>query len=356
MTAWARRSGTGYVSAVSLRDAPTLRWMLLAMAASAAASVARAQDTDPYLGIPIGGGPVAVGATPSGLTSVDAESCGVCHESHYREWQSSVHRTAYTNPVFVAEYGRRHRAFCRRCHAPRAVAASDGIDCAVCHVRDGAILNPTVSGRAPHRSREAPALGQPFACARCHEFEFENQPGELLQRTLTEWTRSPASERGATCQSCHMPGAPGHHRHDAPGSRDPEMLARALSVDARARSGDSQTTLTLRLEVDGAGHAVPTGDMFRRLQIRAWPIERPGDVATAWLRRRFSVDRRGWHETSDTRIPARGRREVVLELGPAREVGWSIDLWLLPQSEADQASIPNREARRTMASGRVLVE
>lgn len=311
---------------------------------------------DRYLGVPLGGGPIDTGAIPVGLSAVDAASCGACHVAQHAEWERSMHRVAYTNPVFQAEFGERRRPFCAQCHAPRPEAAHDGVDCASCHVREGAVLNPTVSGRAPHVSRLAPALAGSLACARCHEFEFEGQPGELLQRTMSEWAASAAGEDGQTCQSCHMPAEGRRHRHDAPGSRDPSMRERALRVDGSARVERGRTRVTLRLSVDRAGHAVPTGDMFRRLEVRAWPEGRPEAAASTWLGRRFRIDRRGWHETLDTRVPQRGERQVDLELERATRVEWSVDLWLLTRSDAVRASLPLDEVRLRLSSGSFDVE
>ena len=126
---------------------------------------ARGQQETP-LEIPVGGGPVIVGAVPEGIDAVDAEACGQCHESAYAQWSRSRHRTAYTDPIFRHELaGVDERAACVGCHAPRVARRDDGVDCATCHVRDGFVLNPSVSGRAPHASRVSRELSRTRACA-----------------------------------------------------------------------------------------------------------------------------------------------------------------------------------------------
>lgn len=318
-----------------------------------------------FLGFPIGGGPVEVGEVPVGITSIEAEACGVCHAEHYAEWANSTHRTAYTNPVFQAEFGRRRRDFCVNCHAPRLAIGEtgfqDGIDCATCHVRDGAILNPVVSGDAPHESRAEPILATVDACARCHEFDFEGQRNELLQSTLSEWAASPAGREGRTCQGCHMDRADGderRHRHDWPASRNHGMLERSIQVEGElGELAGERRRVTLRLRVADAGHAVPTGDMFRRLEVRIWPGDAVEAAETEWLRRRFRVDRRGgWHESSDTRVPEHGERIVRATLPGAPHYGWDVHLWLLPRSEAEAAGIPIEEVRTLVTSGTLSVD
>lgn len=327
--------------------------------------VARAQETatDVYLAIPVGGGPVDVGPVPAGIDAVDAASCGACHRPQYREWRRSAHRTSYTNALFQQELGRRQRPFCVRCHAPRP-DVSAGIDCAVCHVRDGAVLNPTVTGRAPHASRVAPEIAGTLACARCHQFEFEAQghetaadapQTELLQRTVDEWMMSAHDD--TPCQGCHMPARGRRSAHDFPGGLDASMLRDAVRVEARAERDGEITRLTLEVSADRAGHAVPTGDIFRRLVVRAWPLGDREREASVTLARRFRIDRGVWRERDDERVPARGTRTVALEIaGAATRVGYAIDLWrTLPQRARRHGWSP-ADVRRRLASGAVRVQ
>lgn len=332
---------------------------IVAVGVAATATVAQGPTPDRYLDIPVGGGPIDVGPVPAGIDAIDARSCAECHAEHYRQWSTSAHRSAFTNAVFESEYRRRPSPFCARCHAPRTndpisnpVTAAAGVDCAACHVRNGAVINATVSGDAPHASAAVPAIARTDACARCHQFEFQNQPGELMQRTVDEWAASPAARRGQPCQHCHMPSEPGGHGHSFPGGRDSELSSRALDVVARARVVAGRTRVTLDLRARAPGHAVPTGDIFRQLEVRAWPAGAPESAARRMLGQSFRIDR-GWHRRSDTRVPPRGRRRVELELPVTRDVHWSIHLWRVRPQDVEEQAFELDEVRHEMATGTV---
>lgn len=306
------------------------------------------------LAIPIGGGPIEVGPVPAGIRSVSAEACGACHEDHYREWAGSAHHTSYTNALFTEEFRHRRLPSCARCHAPRPDPEA-GIDCAVCHVRDGVVLNPRVSGRAPHASRASQEVAHVDACASCHEFDFDGQPGERLQRTVSEHRSS--RHRESSCQSCHLAPRGARHPHDLPGGLDATLLRDAIAVTrASATSSEGTTRVRLALVADAAGHAVPTGDIFRRLVIRAWPEGDPDHAAEITLARRFRVQGGQWHEREDRRVPAAGTRTVTLELpGAPTRVEYAIDLFRAPPERARRLGWADGDVRRRLASGAVDV-
>jgi hypothetical protein len=328
------------------------RAILFAFALALSVATAAAQGLAPFF--PAGGGPIDTGPAPSGLRAIDAASCGECHADHLGEWRSSAHAVSFTNAVFRAEFEHRHLASCSACHAPRGEAA--GIDCAVCHVRDGAVLNPTVSGRAPHASRVAAELGDQRACAPCHEFDFDGQPGDRLQRTVSEWTASPHA--GTACQTCHLPPRAGHRAHDFPGGLDAALLRDAIRVrSASARAENGITRVELELEADRAGHAVPTGDIFRRLEVRVWPAGRPARARSSILARRFRVSGARWEEIADRRVPASGTRDVAIELdGEVDRVEYAIDLWRVPSRRAERERWPVRDVRRRLEAGALEVD
>jgi hypothetical protein len=301
---------------------------------------------DPFLGVPEGGGPIECGPVPEGLRAIDAASCGECHPRHYQEWQRSAHRSSFTNTLFREEFRHRESPFCARCHSPRR-DENAGIDCAACHVRDGAVLAVSVSGRAPHPSRARAELAGPHACARCHQFPFEGQPELLLQAAVDEWMQS--DHRDESCQSCHMPARGGRHAHDFPGGLDRELLDGVIRVDAQAVGREVRFTL----ENIRAGHSVPTGDVFRRIVVRAWPLDdRRAEVRTV-LGRTYRFLRDGTRRPlADTRIPPRGTRHVVLTLArPARRIGWSIELWRTHPGRAREHGWRSSDVSRTLAQG-----
>jgi hypothetical protein len=330
-------SGRRFVVPSAVRRA--LLFACLTLASSPAAG------QDPHLGIPEGGGPIDCGPVPAGIDAIDARSCGECHPQHYREWRRSAHRSSFTNRLFQAEFRHRRAPFCGRCHAPREDETT-GIDCAACHVRDGAVLSPIVSGRAPHASRATPELAGTIACVRCHQFPFEGQPELLLQATIDEWMQSRHND--TSCQSCHLPARGDRHAHDFAGGLDREMIARAITVDAETDGA----TVRLTMRANEAAHAVPTGDVFRRLAVRAWPAGDPGAAVETILGRTFRFGRHGRRPLEDTRIPARGARVVELTLArPARRVAYTIELWRIHPGRARERGWPLEDLRRTLASG-----
>lgn len=284
--------------------------------------------------------PVAHDAAIARDSAHEASACARCHPAQAAAWRGSLHAISASDPIYRAEHEPRADPWCTGCHAP--AGEERGIDCAVCHGEP--IAAAQVSGRARHPSRVDEAMGDERACARCHDFDFPRGPRRPMQDTLDEWRSSPAS-RERTCIDCHDP-------HAAPGRRDEAQLARALDVRATAvRSGaGARVTLTLRSR---AGHAVPTGDLFRRLVVTATS---GGISRSRVLTRRF--DLRDGHrvEASDTRVPPVGVRTVVLDLPRAGErVRWSIELHALAEARARARGLSESAWRSRVADGAVSV-
>lgn len=223
-----------------------------------------------------------------------AARCGACHPAEYTDWQTSRHRMAHSNDIYEAGFVAEPKSFCTNCHsplpeqvaevranlewyqsqsprnrAPGAVErlpeplADEGITCAVCHWRDGVVLATTVSGRAPHETREA-ALRDPAFCASCHQFEMPrvdadgwHTTGELMQATFDEWRAYADAGGRRVCADCHLPDG----AHTFRGAHDVDRLRDAVQV--RRRGG------SLRIVTAGVGHHVPTGDLFRNLTVEA---------------------------------------------------------------------------------------
>lgn len=262
--------------------------------------------------------PARPGAPPSSPAWERAQvnaACEACHEDIAAEWRASRHRAAFTNAPFQASLAREPppvRPFCQGCHAPDAnpllpppaLAASMGVGCVTCHAPQGPVLAaPAAPGdrTAPHAVLRTALLGADDACAGCHEFPFPGRSGQgglAMQRTVTEHL---ATADGRTCQSCHMPLTAGprpHRSHAFPGGHDPEMVRSALAIHAE-RTGP--TRVRLALSPTGATHAVPTGDLFRRLA-----VEVTGDPGAPprlyYLARHFDRDGGRMRETRDDRV------------------------------------------------------
>ncbi|MEM9461237.1 MAG: multiheme c-type cytochrome [Myxococcota bacterium] len=206
--------------------------------------------------------------------------CVECHPMQAQQWVESGHAKAFTAPTVQRAFEQEPRAFCRGCHAPEAdprrttpaEAAAVGVACVSCHVVDGEILAGTEPSSdapaSPHAVRRDPAFTTARACARCHEFGFTDvharRRPELMQSTVSEHRRSPYAD--VSCAQCHMPRVDGHRDHSFTASRDPELLRRAVRVEAQRPSA---CTLELSLTPVGVGHAFPTGDLMRRIEVRA---------------------------------------------------------------------------------------
>lgn len=206
--------------------------------------------------------------------------CVGCHEAIAREWEGSLHRVSGIDEPYVHAYEREPLRFCRKCHvpearpdrAPSAWAEATGVGCVTCHVTQaGGVLAAPGEGKAPHAVVRSAAFAGPEACGSCHAFGFpdaalRDEP-TAMQATISEHADSWA--RDYACADCHMPwvedASGGHRSHVFAASRDPAMLARAVGASARRASA---TEVEVTLTPGAAGHAFPTGDLFRRLEVR----------------------------------------------------------------------------------------
>ncbi len=190
-----------------------------------------------------------------------------------------------------------------------------------------------------------------------------------MQSTVEEHAASP--ERDQSCASCHMPRRSGDRPHLDHGFRvqgDPALLRSAVRAEAR-REGDR--VIDLSLAARGAGHAVPTGDMFRRLEVHATAGDGPDAIrATPVVLSRelvFEMTERGprRRQLDDRRLPASGaprearlvfprsveglpiRWEVVYHrMGPREAALFGVDL----DGEAVQPASPPLSRRGTGGS------
>src|SRR5258708_9562446 len=179
--------------------------------------------------------PIPFQQTPRNLKSIRAEDCATCHAEIYNEWKASTHAHALSDLQFKAEMSKSPQTnwLCLNCHTPLRnqvpeyaesvnnksakqpvmvknpandpVLRAEAVTCAVCHVRDGAIIGPTGSKLAPHPVKRDPEMLQ-ASCGQCHQATADY--GETLICTFDtyqEWKASPYAAKGQTCSSCHMP-------------------------------------------------------------------------------------------------------------------------------------------------------
>ena len=300
--------------------------------------------------------PLGVGGPVEGLADLSAATCGTCHRAIYEEWRVSTHAHAWVDPQFQAEITKSgNRWLCLNCHTPllvqhdtwpigltdgdveRPVLVSnpgfqdalreEGITCASCHVRDGAIVGPGLGGEAPHPVVVDTSLRGPEPCLRCHQ-AVATYPGKsfvCVFETGDEWEAGPYPAEGKACSDCHMPaverpaaaGGPVRtvRRHWWRGAGIPKVAGvhppreanpPGLGLAAEQRDG------MLRVVASNAraGHALPSGDPERWIVVRAVFEAGGTPVGAPWETRFGQVW--SWHPVperrSDNRLLPREER------------------------------------------------
>jgi hypothetical protein len=183
------------------------------------------------------------------------------------------HAIAGASPLYAlasADAGR--HPWCDTCHRPDG----DGIGCGTCHGDD------------------------PRSCADCHQFDLptalDGPPsGVAGQDTVAEWASSAYAD--TPCTSCHDP-------HDPRGGHDPDRVRAAIRATAVSVPGGVE----YEIAAVGVGHALPTGDPFRRLVLEVCAdLECRRVLGRAVFQRRIADDDpvHRWGVAEDTRIPPR---------------------------------------------------
>jgi len=231
-------------------------------------------------------------------SSLEPESCGLCHEQQYKNWQTTFHANAMGPGVLgqvidMVDSGDHAQAqLCWSCHTPLAEQQNNlkqnnawqanalfseklqhsGLVCAGCHVREHKRFGPPHrdtpdivgdinNGDQPHNGFTATTSFEKSAfCSNCHQFKKNGFAlnGKLLENTYNEWQASRYAKENTHCQSCHMPD----RRHIWRGIHDPEMTKRAVTieVDAPTKQYKLGELYKARITITntGAGHYFPT--------------------------------------------------------------------------------------------------
>jgi Cytochrome c554 and c-prime len=264
------------------------------------------------------------------LALLDAETCRDCHSDQHAEWAESRHSLAWTNGIFQREYSAQPRAWCVNCHAPLTVQqaglagdarfaklADQGVSCAACHVRGGALVSGRKASGSPHATVVEESFGSPAMCADCHQFTFpvmEPRTGEVLrmtahpmQTTVSDFLAGPYAQAERGCLTCHGTAA----GHGFPGGHDLTMLRAAISASW------CRTEREVVMEVGnvGAGHRVPTGDIHRHLVARFWRSSAPESTFEAFFGRRYEpAEDGGKRITWDSTLAPKERRRFAVPL------------------------------------------
>ena len=325
-------------------------------------------------------GPAPRGRDAASASALNA-TCTGCHAEIAAEWRASFHAQAQRDAAYQRAFLLEPLPFCQGCHAPETeanrpvpeLAAELGVGCVTCHVVGEHLLASASTTEAglrtpPHAVTRSPEFASVGACAGCHQFAFPDLAPRgqlaLMQATVHEHAQSGMPD--VPCASCHMPsvgsGASQHKSHAFPGGHEPGFVKGALRVRA-ARTAANRVTLVLQTE--RVGHAFPTGDLFRRLEVSAEAIGQ--DYQSVSLARRYLS--RHWSEKQQlTRVVRQVKRddrvtqtaadvELELPLGgdgsalASLPIAWRVAYQRVehPRSEADEDSVLDGEIE--IASG-----
>jgi hypothetical protein len=265
--------------------------------------------------------PIDTSSMPASLKTLRAEECGTCHQDYYKEWQTTVHSHAWTDPYFQVDWTFEGKEqICRNCHTPldrqqehRVLGFHDsekwdpilaanpafdpalqheGVTCAGCHLRAGKILGPNGLATAAHPVTKMEDPNQ--MCVRCHV--VGGQRWDAFYRfppcgTVAEMEAGRGARKGRSgearvangeslqCVECHMPRVrrplvPGGElrparQHLWRGGHDPAMVSRALTVALQADSSAPENVFRYRLALTNTGtaHYLPTGTPDRHLSV-----------------------------------------------------------------------------------------
>lgn len=139
--------------------------------------------------------PIDTTVIPKPLNTLRAVECAVCHQEIYKEWSTSIHSMAWTDPYFQVDWRfDGSQQICKNCHIPLdrqqehkvtgfydrekwkpilidnpefdPELQQEGVTCAVCHLHEGKILGPYDSEDAPHPVQRLTESNE--VCLRCH--------------------------------------------------------------------------------------------------------------------------------------------------------------------------------------------
>lgn len=273
--------------------------------------------------------PVSTANAPAMFKNLSAETCGHCHQESYKEWKTSIHSQAWTDPYFQTDWKfDGSPQICKNCHIPldrqqehRVIGFRDqdrwqpilepnpdfdpklqheGVTCAACHLREGKIRGVYGDTQAPHPVEKLKSGNE--ICMQCHVVEgnrwdtfFRFPPcgtvaeiqagrGDKVAHSGETLVRDPAT---LGCVSCHMPvvkrplvkgGKPRlARRHLWRGGHDPEQVKRALSITFTQDPNDRRR-YQLSLTNVGAAHYVPTGTPDRHFQLVVRLLDKNGEI------------------------------------------------------------------------------
>ena len=252
--------------------------------------------------------PMSITDPPDGIDSLGAETCAECHPEIYREWKTSMHAKAWTDPYYQVDLQfDGNQQICLNCHIPLQnqqehlvlgfqdkerfrpilegntdfdpVLQQEGVTCVVCHLRSGVLVGPYRNVEAPHPARFEPKMVDGFSiCRKCHV--VSGKRWDTFFRippcgTVSEIKKGQASS--INCTGCHMPDISrkavegGKRRigsyHTWRGGHDRETVKNALQANLQVFRKANNRQAHLEVTNIGADHFLPTGTPDRHLTI-----------------------------------------------------------------------------------------
>ncbi len=228
-----------------------------------------------------------------GKELLSSKDCVNCHKKIHNNWESSQHARSYTNILFQHGLGREPRVWCLNCHAPLHNVdqnlidlspntyvddlAKEGVNCAVCHVREGKIYGKRENTYLKeHKVFEDKKLMSKELCTNCHNFNFPKTHSPVtsyndnpMQSTGAEFNFSYIHLSGRSCQSCHLA-----KDHVLGGSNNREFLKSNLKFKISEVNTSKNYSIKFRVSFDKIGHNFPTGDLFRALSLQTFDAKK----------------------------------------------------------------------------------
>ncbi len=312
--------------------------------------------------------PVDTSEVPPVLGDLSAETCGSCHTEFYREWRTTIHSKAFTDPYFQADWKfEDKRDSCRLCHTPldrqqpqtvlgyRDASKWDpvleenpdfdpklqheGVTCAACHYREGKIVGVLDNVNAPHPVKKLENANE--VCVRCHVVDgkrwdtFYRFPpcGTVAEIQSSKGTVKRSGETvvqdiaSLGCVDCHMPAIKrplveggvvrNARQHLWRGGHDPEMVKKAFTADLFevALTKKNKRKFTFEITNTGTRHYLPTGTPDRYLSVNMKLLDSQGKV----LKEQYHklIRKMMWRpfiiDLADTRLPYGKPRQYSME-------------------------------------------
>lgn len=211
-----------------------------------------------------------------------SEKCKNCHKKEFEEWSLSIHKKSYSNFFFKEALKEEPRIWCVNCHAPfhelneisnlkEDKNLSEGIGCPVCHVKNGEIFGTKERlDLKEHKVFEDKSFGNGNLCKNCHEFNFtdSHEPNIKysnfpMQTTFSEFKEFQSIHKKDSCNSCHLKNS----SHSFSGPNDKEFLKKNVLVKFNTIKQNQNYILKLKITILKIGHAFPSGDLFRSVNV-----------------------------------------------------------------------------------------